>query len=196
MRLALTLVLLLATPAAAEACGPRKADTVAANRVVRVHSDGVEGDERFRACLEPRGRPMNLGRGALTDGYPENFRLAGRFVAYSWLYSDRYTGDSELFVHRVDVRRRKIREWHFNRCNCPPYAPSRLALHGIRLIRSGAFAFMAGPLTNDHGSTYVNEVWATGEVVDSGADVDLGSFDLVPGGVSWLRGGVRRSVRL
>ena len=191
--LLLSLLLLPAMPATASACGTREGKTVASNGVVRVfHVTKLE--RLYRACLEPRGRAMDLGRGALTDGEPENFRLAGRFVAYSWTYHDRYYGDQELFVHRVDVRRRKTREWHFNWCACPPSPPEGVDLLGIRLMRSGAIAFMAGSLTNDHGSTYVTEVWVNRSRADSGTG--LTDFRVAPGGVRWLHDGEERTAFL
>ena len=187
--LLIALVVLLGTPAAAQACGARKGHTVASNAHVRAYWTGHRYDPRYYACLRPRGRPLEIWRGAMTDGFPEDFHVAGRFLSYWWSFDDRYTDEMDLFVHRVDLRRSRIREWRFGYCLCSSRGTA--ALHGMRLMRSGVLAFMVGPV--DKG---LYEVWARGRAVDSGTDIDPASFRAAPGGVRWIRGGVERTVAL
>jgi hypothetical protein len=190
----LTIVVLLATPSLASACGSKRGRTLDRNKVIRVYLSDRPEDGRYQACLEPRGRPMALVVGGGADFYSDlqNLRLAGRFVAYSYVFENRYGGAVELTVNKVDVRRRRVDESvRFYWGPGPGATRDAVALHGMRLMRDGGFGFIVGRgrARDDVTLPVSHHVWANGRVVDSGTGIDLSSFRAVPGGIGWRHDG-------
>lgn len=188
-----------ALPATALACGASRGHVVAHSKKVRVYWVSDDGERAYRACEQPRGRPVALGLGAMDSGYPEKFQIAGRFLAYGDGLIDRHTGDADYRVHVLDVHRRADRwAWAFGLAQVPGRPADDLDLRGIHLRPNGAVAFLVGPIDLNGGAAYASQVWMAEpgrgrRLLDSSLDIDLKSFAVTGRQITWRHGSDTRT---
>lgn len=191
--LAAVLTLMLAWPAAAQACGPKSATTVKSNSFVRVYYVTKHDERHYRACSKPDGRPIAVGDNGRDTLPPDHIRLARHRVAYSDARYSRYFSPTVRWIHLLNVRRRRVtRTLSF--IGREPYATlymSDIALHGLRLKRNGSMSFLVGPVAREESFDY--QVWIAdtdgSRAVASGAEIEADSFRATVTRVSWIDGG-------
>lgn len=173
------------------ACEAQPGRTAEANDVARVY----RRRGTLYACAHRGRRPFNVGPlsnplcGTSSSGcdYMGSYELGGRYLAYSWVNSERTTRTSYLYL--VDLRR--VRERLIWEEGGPNSARSDALVLDLRVTRRGSVAWIAGLANYLAPTDYeVRKHDSAGAgVLDAGTDIEPGSLTIAGSRVYWMRAG-------
>lgn len=190
-------------------CQPRPSTTLVTGRLGRVYSVPLAGPARKRApegarvygCLFAAGRPVLLGR---TFAFLDHARVetdAFALHAPRVAYAETFMGVDFNRVHLVvrDLRTGKV-EQEQDAAPKTPLVESFTSVADIELTGTGAVAWSSEKTSMVDRRHPAREVAATDSsgltVLDEGEGIDVHSLTLPRSKLSWLDGGVPRSVFL